>query len=213
MKRSLLGPLAMAVLLAGYLLSPPLRSSATGGIKAKDPGVRSGLPSAGEPIDGLSLTQLAFFNAGKEEFQSEEGVAEGLGPRMNLDSCAGCHSYPSAGGASPFVNPQVAFAKKNGAANAIPPFVTSNGPVREARLIKYPDGNPDGGVQALFTIAGRSDAPGCASTQPDFNLEAARNNIALRIPTPLFGAGLIEQIPDSGRSRGQIFTIDSGINA
>ena len=66
-----------------------------------------------------------------------------------------------------------------------------------AALIKYPDGSADGGVQALFTIAGRSDAPGCAVVQPDFATELARNNIALRIPTPLFGAGLIEQIPDS----------------
>jgi len=129
--------------------------------------------------------------------KAKKASPKGLGPRMNLDSCVGCHSYPAAGGSSPFVNPQVAFAKKNDAANVIPAFVTLNGPVREVRLIKYSDGSPDGGVQALFTIAGRSDAPGCASTQPDFNLELARNNIALRIPTPLFGAGLIEQISDS----------------
>jgi hypothetical protein len=128
MKQSLLGLLATILLLGTYLLSSPFRSSAASAFKAKDPGVRRGAPSAGEPIDGLSLTQLAFFNAGKTEFESEESVAEGLGPRMNLDSCMGCHSFPAAGGASPFVNPQVAFAKKNGAANAVPPFITLNGP-------------------------------------------------------------------------------------
>lgn len=196
MKRSLLGLLTIILFLGFYLFPAPIRTFAASAFKAKDPGVRPGALSAGDPVDGLSLTQLVFFNAGKEDFEGEEGVANGLGPRMNLDSCVGCHSFPASGGASPFVNPQVAFAKKNGAANVIPPFITLNGPVREARLIKHRDGSPDGGVQALFTIAGRSDAPGCAASQPDFNLELARNNIALRIPTPLFGAGLIEQIPD-----------------
>jgi hypothetical protein len=78
----------------------------------------------------------------------------------------------------------------------IPPFISLNGPVCEARLINYPDGSPDGNVQALFTITGRTDAPGCRVIQPDFTTELAKNNIALRISTPLFGAGLIEQIPD-----------------
>src|SRR5712691_2365127 len=33
--------------------------------------------------------------------------------------------------------------------------------------------------------------------QPDFDTQAANNNLIFRIPTPVFGAGLIEQIPDS----------------
>jgi len=32
--------------------------------------------------------------------------------------------------------------------------------------------------------------------QPDFGAEAARNNLVFRIPTPVFGAGLIEAIYD-----------------
>jgi len=55
----------------------------------------------------------------------------------------------------------------------------------------------DGSVHDLFTIAGRSDAPGCVYPQPDFNQAEAENNLALRIPTPLFGAGLIENISDA----------------
>ena len=58
------------------------------------------------------------------------------------------------------------------------------------------DGTPDGGVHDLFTIAGRADAPGCKLAQPDFEQELARRNVIFRIPTPVFGAGLIEQIPD-----------------
>ena len=52
-------------------------------------------------------------------------------------------------------------------------------------------------MQDLFTIAGRTDAPGCNIAQPDFNTAAAQNNLIFRIPTPVFGAGLIETILDS----------------
>lgn len=196
MKRSLLGLFTLSLMIGIHLLSAPIRSSAAALFKAKDPGIRLGGPSTGFPIEGLTLTQLIFFEAGKEAFESEEGVAQGLGPRMNLDSCVGCHSYPATGGSSPFVNPQIGFATKNGATNSIPSFISLNGPVREARFIKHPDGSPDGGVHALFTISGRRDAPGCGLAQPDFATELAKNNVALRVPTPLFGAGLIEQIPD-----------------
>src|SRR5438874_10616260 len=115
---------------------------------------------------------------------------------MNLDGCAGCHLHPAVGGTSPAVNPQVAFARANGATNAVPSFIAPKGPVREARFVKNADGTPDGGVHDLFTIAGRADAPGCSLAQPDFERELARRNVIFRIPTPVFGAGLIEQIPD-----------------
>ena len=32
------------------------------------------------------MTQLAFFNAGQDDFVEVEEVADGLGPRMNLDA-------------------------------------------------------------------------------------------------------------------------------
>src|SRR2546430_257519 len=116
---------------------------------------------------------------------------------MNLDACESCHVQPMVGGTSPAVNPQVAFATKNGATNSLPSFITANGPVREARFVSTPDGSPDGGVHNLFTIAGRADAPGCVLAQPDFARELDSNNVIFRIPTPVFGAGLVEQIPDS----------------
>jgi len=163
---------------------------------ARDPGVRGGAAGAGGPIAGLTKTELAYFDAGKDDFAEEEAVPDGLGPTMNLDSCGGCHLHPALGGTSPPVNPQIAFANKNGATNTVPSFIARNGPVREARFVRNADGTPDGGVHDLFTIAGRSDAPGCGLRQPDFEGELARRNVIFRIPTPLFGAGLIEQIPD-----------------
>ncbi len=163
---------------------------------ARDPGPRGGAAGAGVPIAGLTMTEVAFFFAGTDEFAEEEGVEDGLGPTMNLGSCGGCHLHPAPGGTSPPVNPQVAFATLNGATNTVPSFITEKGPVREARFVKNADGTPDGGVHDLFTIAGRSDTPGCALAQPDFERELARRNVIFRIPTPVFGAGLIEQIPD-----------------
>jgi len=179
--------------------------AASGGIihakfSAQDPGVRKDAPGAGDPIAGLTKSELTFFAAGKDEFVEEEGVGDGLGPRFNLDSCAGCHTQPAAGGTSPAQNPQVAVATAFGARNVVPPFITLTGPVREARFKFKPDGTRDGGVHALFVISGRKDdsgdARGCNIEQDNFAVELSRHNVIFRIPTPLFGAGLIEQIPD-----------------
>ena len=167
------------------------------GFLAIDPGVRVGPSGAGGPIAGLSDSEMKFFEAGLGDFAEADGTNEGLGPRMNLDSCSGCHLQPEVGGTSPFVNPQVAFANKMNATNAVPSFITASGPVREARFVRNPDGTPDGGVHALFTITGRDDAPGCMLGQPAFEQELANRNVVFRIPTPTFGAGLIEEIPDS----------------
>jgi CxxC motif-containing protein (DUF1111 family) len=164
---------------------------------ALDPGVRGGLAGGGGPIVGLTSRENEFFAGGKADFEEVEGVADGLGPRMNLDSCAGCHAQPATGGTSPFVNPQVAFAQKDGGTDTVPFFITSNGPVREARFRFNPDGTRDGGVHNTATITGRTGATGCSLAQPDFATQAATNNLIFRIPTPVFGAGLIEQIPDS----------------
>jgi CxxC motif-containing protein (DUF1111 family) len=129
--------------------------------------------------------------------QVEAVTPDGLGPRFNLDSCGGCHAQPNLGGSSPATNPQVADATALGAKNTVPPFITANGPVREVRFVRNPDGTPDGGVHDLFVITGRSDAPGCNIQQPDFAAAVAANNAIFRIPTPTFGLGLVEAVPDS----------------
>jgi CxxC motif-containing protein (DUF1111 family) len=166
------------------------------GRNAQDPGVRKGA-DAGAPLRGLNADELEYFNASKIEFAAPEEVDEGLGPRMNLDSCGGCHMQPALGGSSPAVNPQVAFATQAGGRDSVPSFISANGPVREARFVRNPDGSPDGGVHALFTITGRVGANGCSLAQPDFARQVANRNVIFRIPTPTFGAGLIEQISDS----------------
>jgi CxxC motif-containing protein (DUF1111 family) len=165
--------------------------------RAQDPGVRGGTAAAGASLDGLTAGQQSYFTRGLADFAESESVSDGLGPRMNLDSCGGCHSQPAIGGSSPTVNPQVAFATLNGGRDAVPPFITADGPVREARFVRNPDGTADGGVQALFTLRGREGNSSCTITQPDFGAAMASHNVIFRIPTPTFGGGLIEMIPDA----------------
>jgi CxxC motif-containing protein (DUF1111 family) len=178
----------------------------------KDPGPRAAPVGAGSPIKGLTPDQLRFFNDGAARFNSPDTVSSGLGPAFNGDFCGTCHSQPFEGGSSPSIsaypnvgpNPQVALATAAGAINTVPSFIRANGPVREARF-KYKlntDGTPDtqrpdGGVHDLFTIAGRSDASGCVYPQPNFAQALATNNVIFRIPTPVFGAGLIENIDEA----------------
>ncbi len=163
-----------------------------------DPGPRapqSGPPQSGQPARGLSGADLQAFNTGRAAFGEINDVKDGLGPRFNLDSCAGCHSQPAPGGSSPRLNPQFAVAAKFGAINQTPSFIQPNGPVRVVRFKRDTNGNPDGGVHNLFVIAGRSDAPSaCTISQPDFSNQ---NNLSFRIPTPAFGLGLIESIADA----------------
>src|SRR5438445_3820171 len=173
-----------------------------------DPGVRSGAAGAGAPLPGLTADETAFFRDGFVKFADIEvvtgGTNNGLGPRFNSNQCFACHSQPAAGGSSPARNPEIAVATLNGAKNMVPWFITQNGPVREARFKRNPDGTNDGGVHDLFVITGRSDAAGCDIAQPNFlpagnplSGQGGNPNIIFRIPTPVFGAGLIEAISDS----------------
>jgi hypothetical protein len=190
------------------LIAAPLGAVATSAqLTARDPGVRSGPAGAGEALPGLTTTQQALFDAGLDAFSEADTVGSGLGPRFNLDSCAGCHAQPSVGGTSPAVNPQVEIATAFGARNRVPSFITLDGPVREARFKYNADGTRDGGVHALFVISGRNDgtdASKCAIQQESFEPHVARGNVVFRIPTPVFGLGLVEQIPDSAILANQV---------
>jgi CxxC motif-containing protein (DUF1111 family) len=173
-----------------------------------DPGVRGGAAGAGTPLKGLTADETAFFQDGLTRFAVIESVSggqnNGLGPRFNSNSCLSCHTQPNVGGSSPAANPEIAIATLQGAKNVIPWFITQKGPIREARFKLSPDGANDGGVHNLFVVTGRSDAAGCNLAQPSFlpagdalTGQGGNPNIIFRIPTPVFGAGLIESIPDS----------------
>lgn len=164
-----------------------------------DPGPRSGIAGAGSRIAGLTVKESKFFDAGLVEFQEIQSVLEGpdsepgLGPRFNLNSCVGCHAHPAAGGSSPATNPQTSetiapLSQINNLINL--QIISPTGPVREVRFVS------DGGVHDLFTIVGLPGTPaGCTISQPDF--AGHLQELRFRIPTPLFGAGLIEAIEDA----------------
>ena len=148
----------------------------------QDPGPRSGA-GAGGMRSGLSPAQQALFQQGRAEFVEEEEVEEGLGPRFNLDSCAGCHAQPAVGGTSPRRNPQVAFLTRRGGSTAqLPRFVQEFGPMVEIRFKR------DETVHQLFVIE-----------EGDCQLKVGPfppGQVTLRIPTPVFGLGLMEDISD-----------------
>jgi len=189
-------------------LASCVRTSSQAGKAPVDPGVRGGAAGAGGPLNGLTADETAFFQDGLARFAETEvvtgGSNNGLGPRFNSNQCLSCHAQPAAGGSSPAQNPLFAIAVLNGAKNLVPWFISPNGPVREARFKRAPNGTSDGEVHDLFVVSGRSDAVGCNIAQPDFlpagnpiTGQGGNPNIIFRIPTPLFGGGLIEGISDS----------------
>ncbi|MDB6107855.1 MAG: thiol oxidoreductase [Gammaproteobacteria bacterium] len=187
-----------------------------------DPGVRPGAINgqpAATPLIPLPLASVTannptgvvdFFNNGLIRFQNSEAISgtanNGLGPRFNFNNCAGCHSQPTVGGTGGINNPEFT-AIGNGIAgpnDTTPAFITAHGPTREARFPFFfnNDGTantnaPNGGVETLFTVSGLTLAKGCTLAQPSFAAAAAAGNLIFRIPTPVFGAGLLENIDDS----------------
>jgi CxxC motif-containing protein (DUF1111 family) len=177
-----------------------------------DPGVQSASRGTGGTIidpanDPNGFT--AFFNDGLIRFQEVEAVSgsanNGLGPRFNSNQCSSCHAQPAFGGSGAAVNPQFLFTSNGVApADTPPPFLTANGPTVEVRFPYFLTASgaantkaPNGGVEDLFTVTGRPDAGTCSLQQPNFAAAQAANDIIFRIPTPVFGAGLIENLDDS----------------
>lgn len=182
-------------------------------VAQNDPGPRAGTAGAGGFYPTLNSNEQALFNQAAGRFMEVDSVqgtlsgeeGKGLGPAFNGNSCAQCHAQPAVGGSSPgltspqnpIANPQVALATLDGAVNIVPSFITTNGPMREARFVTTSTGAADGGVHDLYTIQGRSDASGCILAQPDFATALTDNNVIFRIPTPLYGLGLVEATPDA----------------
>jgi len=204
----------------GSLLVTSFATVIVGQLAVHDPGVRGVSVDAGQPLDSVKGTPAYdYFTDGQNRFaeidtvNGANGTGTGLGPRFNSNQCASCHLQPAIGGSSPSradfpnlgPNPQVQFANAN---NVLPPFITADGPAREARFKFFLDSGggrrdrdgtgptPDGGVHDLFVITGLDGAGSCAIRQPDFEHNLDANNVIFRIPTPTFGAGLMENIAD-----------------
>ena len=187
-----------------------------------DPGVQSANRGTGAALPSVLANDnpgiLAFFTDGQNRFQATESVSgnaagnNGLGPRFNANQCSTCHAQPSVGGTGGAVNPQFQFVSSGVAPGSKTPyFMTANGPPVEVRFPFFFTNNgradtnsPNGGVEDLFTVTGRPDAGSCSLAQPNFAEARAANNIIFRIPTPTFGAGLIENLDDSTLLKNQL---------
>jgi CxxC motif-containing protein (DUF1111 family) len=132
--------------------------------------VRADAPvSFGDPVAGLTPTELIRFDEGKDEFKEEETPDDGLGPVFNAKSCAACHSSPTVGGDSNILETRFGSYDK-----------------------KKFDPMPGAGG-SLIQTEGLDPAHGCAGevVPPDATVQAKRKS------TPLFGLGLVDHVPDS----------------
>jgi len=220
--------LASVLTLAGLFLAGMALAQTDPGVQSGNRGTGGSIIDPGNDPNGF----YAFFQDGLTRFQDVESVSNsptnnnGLGPRFNSNQCSSCHAQPAIGGTGAAVNPEFQFTSNRVAPGSTTPyFVTANGPTLEARFPFFFNRNgtvnynaPNGGVEDLFTVTGRPDAGSCSLPQPSFNAAGQANNIIFRIPTPLFGAGLIENLDDSTLLNNQLannnnnFGISGGFN-
>ena len=122
----------------------------------------------GSPLAGIASRELELFRLGREDFLSVETAAEGLGPRFNGTSCAQCHNIPVVGGTGTMVEMRAGFRDEEGRFHA----------------------PPGGTLMHLFSTPPHTCQASIAAIYDEANV------IGHRISMPLFGAGLVEAIPD-----------------
>ncbi len=125
-------------------------------------------PVMGKPLPGLTTAEAAFFQQGLVAFSRPLTAAEGAGPIFNEVSCAGCHNVPAIGG----------FGTRR---------VTRFG-IAATPQVPFQPLDQFGGT----LLQDQSFDIGCREHVP-----AQANHTAQRGTPILFGAGLIESIPDS----------------
>lgn len=121
----------------------------------------------GDPLPGITPTEFTEFRLGLDDFTEVETAEEGLGPAFNARSCASCHNVPAIGGFSLVLETRAAYRDELGAFDALDAA-----------------GNT---LMHLFSVP-------LHRCQPIMPGEV--NVVARRTPIPLFGAGLVEAIPD-----------------
>ncbi|QDU69408.1 di-heme oxidoredictase family protein [Engelhardtia mirabilis] len=135
-------------------------------------------PRMGEPVRGLTPTQLAAFEAGKLEFETVLGKADGLGPIFNDSSCAQCHTTPDIGGSSTRTVTRFGLAATGG--NPFDPLTAFGGSLLQSSAL--------------------------AEMPPEhFDAIPAMADVIIHRVTPhTFGAGLLEAVPSTDIEFGEL---------
>ena len=139
----------------------------------------------GEPIPGLTEEQQRLFRDGRETFEEVATPAKGLGPLFNGSSCAECHGHPATGGVGPPDRPELREMRigRRGPQGEFDPMLEFGGPVfHRVGLGDFP-----------LRLSGLP--PACRQVKGSTTPPDEARFVSFRIPTPLFGAGLIEAIP------------------
>ena len=139
-------------------------------------GVRSVFIPIGAETPGLTRAEQELFEEGKTVFATAEDVDEGLGPVFNGRSCGECHSAGGVGGAGEDLLLSRVTRIGAGSGASYSDLVEWGGPVLQRRTIDELE-------------------PG--HNIPSEVVPAGAEHVSRRITTPLFGAGLMEAIPDS----------------
>jgi len=79
----------------------------------------------GQPVPGLSPTELDRFLLGQLDFLTPLTTRDGLGPIFNEPSCAGCHNHPAVGGSGTRVVTR--FGKAAIGGNRFDPLISLGG--------------------------------------------------------------------------------------
>ena len=124
-------------------------------------------PMPGDPLPGLTPVEFEDFRIGLDDFLEVETAEEGLGPAYNGTSCAVCHSVPAVGGTSSIAETR---AGRRGPQGEFIPLDASGESLFQ-----------------LFSVPSHA----CHAVIP-----SEATIVARRVPIPLFGAGLVEAIPD-----------------
>lgn len=125
----------------------------------------------GEPLPGLSETELARFNEGRALFDRSFYPEEGLGPLYAQNRCSSCHDLPVLGG--------------RGAESQI--RGTHFEPPDKCDLLEHEGGD---NIQRATTPILRAQGILYEILPP------SATAVAQMAPPPLYGIGLIEAIPD-----------------
>ena len=125
----------------------------------------------GQALPGITPADFERFRVGLDDFVEVETTEEGLGPAFNGTSCGACHSVPAIGGMGIIAEVRAGIRQPNG----------------EFRPVRNADGSDGDTLFHLFSTPNHACQP---TLPPEINV------VARRIPIPLFGAGLVEAIPD-----------------